>query len=136
MRQWDVRSLRNLQGIHPDLRKVMDRALQEAPFAFVVTEGLRTPERQKELVRIGASKTLKSRHITGHAVDLVPYVDIDKDGKVETEEMYSWPLYHKLAPFIKAAALKEGVEIVWGGDWKTFKDGPHWELNSKIYPAK
>lgn len=136
MRQWDARSLRNLQGIHPDLRKVMDRALQEAPFAFVVTEGLRTPERQKELVRIGASKTLKSRHITGHAVDLVPYVDIDKDGKVETEEMYSWPLYHKLTPFIKAAALKEGVEIVWGGDWKTFKDGPHWELNSKIYPAK
>ena len=57
MRQWDARSLRNLAGIHPDLRKVMDRALQEAPFAFVVTEGLRTLERQKQLVAIGASKT-------------------------------------------------------------------------------
>lgn len=136
MKQWDARSLRNLQGIHPDLRKVMDRALQEAPFAFVVTEGLRTLERQKELVRIGASKTLKSRHLTGHAVDLVPFVDIDKDGKVEVEEMYSWPLYHKLAPAIKAAALKEGVDVTWGGDWKKFRDGPHWELSWKKYPAK
>jgi len=134
MRQWDARSLRNLQGVHPDLRKVMDRALQEAPFAFIVTEGLRTKERQKELVRIGASKTLNSRHITGHAVDLVPYVDIDKDGRVEVEEMYSWPLYHKLAPVIKAAAAKEGVAVVWGGDWRSFKDGPHFELNKKVYP--
>lgn len=135
MRQWDERSLRNLQGIHPDLRRVMDRALQEAPFAFIVTEGLRTPARQRELVRIGASKTLNSRHITGHAVDLVPFVDIDKDGRVETEEMYSWPLYHKLAPVIKAAAAKEGVDIVWGGDWKSFRDGPHFELNRRKYPA-
>ena len=136
MRQWDARSLRNLQGIHPDLRKVMDRALQEAPFAFIVTEGLRTKKRQEELVRIGASKTLNSRHITGHAVDLVPFVDIDKDGRVEVEEMYSWPLYHKLAPVIKAAAVKEGVSIVWGGDWKSFRDGPHWELNRRVYPAR
>lgn len=136
MKQWDTRSLRNLQGIHPDLRKVMDRALQEAPFVFVVTEGLRTLERQRELVRIGASKTLNSRHLTGHAVDLVPFVDIDKDGKVETEEMYAWPLYNKLAPVIKAAALKEGVDIVWGGDWKKFRDGPHWELDRNKYPAK
>lgn len=134
MKQWDARSLRNLQGIHPDLRRVMDRTLQEAPFAFVVTEGLRTVARQEELVRIGASKTMNSRHITGHAVDLVPYVDVDKDGKVETEEMYAWPLYHKLAPYIKSAATKEGVDIVWGGDWRTFKDGPHWELDRRKYP--
>lgn len=136
MRQWDARSLRSLTGIHPDLRRVMDRALQDAPFAFVVTEGLRTIARQRELVRIGASKTLKSRHLTGHAVDLVPYVDLDKDGKVETEEMYSWPLYYKLAPAIKDAAAKEGVALVWGGDWRSFKDGPHWELDRRVYPAK
>lgn len=135
MRQWDARSLRNLAGIHPDLRRVMDRALQEAPFAFVVTEGLRTAARQRELVRIGASKTLNSRHITGHAVDLVPYVDIDKDGKVEVEEMYSWPLYHRLAPTIKAAAVAEKVALIWGGDWRSFKDGPHWELDRRKYPA-
>lgn len=136
MRQWDARSLRNMQGIHPDLRKVLDRALQEAPFPFVVIEGLRTIERQRELVRIGASKTLNSRHLTGHAVDLVPSVDINADGKVSTEEMFSWPMYNKLAPTVKAAAVKEGVALEWGGDWKTFRDGPHWQLNAKKYPAK
>ena len=136
MRQWDARSLKNLTGIHPDLRRVMDRALQDAPFAFVVTEGLRTRERQLELVRIGASKTLNSRHLTGHAVDLVPFVDIDKDGKVEVEEMYSWPLYYKLAPVIKAAAAKEKVALIWGGGWVKFRDGPHWELDRRVYPAK
>lgn len=134
MRQWDQRSLKNLQGVHPDLRRVMDRALQEAPFAFVVTEGLRTVARQKELVRIGASKTMNSRHLTGHAVDIIPFVDIDKDGKVEVEEMYSWPLYYKLAPVVKAAATKEGVDIEWGGDWKSFKDAPHFQLSRKKYP--
>ena len=136
MRQWTDRSLTNLRGIHPELRRVMDRALREAPFAFVVTEGLRTLARQQELVRIGASKTLNSRHLTGHAVDLVPYVDVDKDGRVEVEEMYSWPLYYKLAPVIKAAADKEDVAIVWGGDWVKFRDGPHWELDRRVYPAK
>ena len=136
MRQWDARSLRNLAGIHPDLRRVMGRALQDAPFAFVVTEGLRSIARQRELVRVGASKTLNSRHLTGHAVDLVPFVDIDKDGKVEVEEMYSWPLYHKLAPVIKAAAAKEEVDVIWGGDWVKFRDGPHWELDRRVYPAK
>ena len=135
MRQWDSRSLRNLQGIHPDLRRVMERALREAPFPFIVIEGLRTPQRQKELVRIGASKTMNSRHLTGHAVDIVPFVDIDKDGKVETEEMYSWPLYHLLAPVVKRVATEEKVSIVWGGDWKSFKDGPHFELNRRAYPA-
>lgn len=136
MRQWTDRSLTNLRGIHPELRRVMDRALREAPFAFIVTEGLRTFARQQELVRIGASKTLNSRHLTGHAVDLVPYVDVDKDGRVEVEEMYSWPLYYKLAPVIKAAADKEDVAIVWGGDWVKFRDGPHWELDRRVYPAK
>ena len=135
MREWTERSLRNLDGIHADLRRVMDRALQDAPFAFVITEGLRTVARQKELVRIGASRTMRSRHLTGHAVDLVPWVDIDKDGKVEVEEMYSWPLYHRLAPVIKAAAKAEGVAIVWGGDWAKFRDGPHWELDRRVYPA-
>lgn len=134
-RQHSARSLKNMNGIHPDLRRVLDRALQDAPFAFLVTEGLRTIQRQRELVRVGASKTLNSRHLTGHAVDLVPFVDIDKDGKVEVEEMYSWPLYHRLAPAIKAAAAKESVAIVWGGDWRSFKDGPHWELDRRKYPA-
>lgn len=131
---WDATSRARLQGIHPDLRRVMDRALQTAPFPFRVIDGLRTVARQKELVRIGASKTMRSRHLTGHAVDIVPLVDLDRDGKLETEELFSWPLLRKLAPVVKAAAAAEGVAIEWGGDWKSFPDGPHWQLSWKAYP--
>lgn len=134
MRTWSQSSLDKLKGIHPDLRRVMDRALQEAPFDFRITEGLRTIERQKQLVAQGASKTMRSRHLTGHAVDLVPLVDMNNDGKVSAEEMYAWPLYHKLAPAIKAAAKAEGVPIEWGGDWTKFRDGPHWQLPWASYP--
>lgn len=133
MRDWDKTSLERLQGIHPDLRRVMDRALQAAPFPFRVIDGLRTLARQKELVRIGASKTMRSRHLTGHAVDIVPLVDLDRDGKLETEELFSWPLINKLAPVVKAAAAAEGVAIEWGGDWRTFRDGPHWQLTWAAY---
>lgn len=134
IKPWDDRSTRNLVGVHKDLVRVMTRALQEAPFAIRITEGLRTIERQKQLKAIGATKTLKSRHLTGHAVDIVPWVDIDVDGKVETEELYDWPLTKKLAPIVKAAATAERVQIEWGGDWKTFKDGPHWQLPWEAYP--
>ncbi len=127
-RKFSARSLKSLKGIHPDLRRVIDRALQESPLDFVVIEGLRTVERQKELVASGASKTMDSRHITGHAVDLVP---IGPNGKAA----FDWPLYNKLAPAVKAAAEAEGVALDWGGDWKSFKDGPHFELDRKVYPA-
>lgn len=127
-RGWSKRSLANMQGIHIDLRRVLNRALQESPVDFIVVEGLRTVERQQQLVAMGASKTMRSRHITGHAVDLLP---IGPSGKGE----FHWPLYKKLAPAVKAAAEKEGVAIVWGGDWRTFKDGPHFELDRRKYPA-
>lgn len=133
MRNWSARSLKNMTGIHPDLRRVMDRALQDSPLDFVVTEGLRTIERQRELVRIGASKTLKSRHLTGHAVDLYAWVDINKDGKVAFEEMANPRLMKTIADAIKAAAVKEGVSVVWGGDWRSFKDMPHFELDRRTY---
>lgn len=128
MRTWSNRSLANLAGIHPDLRRVMDRALQESPIDFTVIEGLRTVERQRQLVAQGASKTMNSRHLTGHAVDLVP---LRPDGTIA----FDWPLYHRLAPAVKAAAKTEGVALVWGGDWKSFKDGPHFELDRNVYPA-
>jgi peptidoglycan L-alanyl-D-glutamate endopeptidase CwlK len=135
MRKWSERSLRNLAGIHPDLRRVLDRALQDSPIDFVVTEGLRTLQRQRELVRIGASKTLNSRHLTGHAVDLYAWVDLDVDGRVEFVEMSNPRLMRRIADAIKAAARAENVPIVWGGDWRTFKDGPHFELDRRTYPA-
>ena len=139
-RQWDKISLQRLHGVHPDLIRGMTRALQEAPFPFRVIDGLRTIERQRELLRIGASKTMNSRHLPhkqnglSHAVDIVPLVDLDRDGKIETEEMFSWPLIRRLAPFVKAAFKAEGVPIEHGGDWRRFPDGPHWQLPWKDYP--
>lgn len=126
-RRYSARSLKNLNGIHPDLRRVIDRALQDSPLDFVVIEGLRTRERQKQLVASGASRTMNSRHLTGHAVDLVP---IGPNGKAA----FDWPLYDVLGPAVKAAAAAEGVALVWGGDWTSFKDGPHFELDRKVYP--
>jgi peptidoglycan L-alanyl-D-glutamate endopeptidase CwlK len=121
-----AKSLLRLEDVHPDLVRVVKRAIKTSPTDFVVTEGLRTVERQKQLVAAGASKTMKSRHITGHAVDIAPYVN----GSVH----WDWPLFYPLAKAIKAAAVAEGVPIEWGGDWRTFKDGPHWQLPWAKYP--
>lgn len=128
-RKFTARSIKNMKGIHPDLRRVLDRALQDSPLDFVVIEGLRTKERQQQLVASKASRTLDSRHITGHAVDLMP---LGPDGR----GAFDWPLYNQLGPAVKAAAVAEGVELDWGGDWKKFKDGPHFELDRAAYPAE
>lgn len=119
------RSLSRLVGVHPDLIKVVEHAITISEIDFVVLEGMRTPERQKTLVESGASWTMNSRHITGHAVDLGAWVDDRVD--------WSWPLYAKIAAAMKNAAKDLDIPIVWGGDWKK-KDGPHFELDRKVYP--
>ena len=121
-----ARSKQRLKGVHDDLVKVVERAIEITTVDFTVLEGLRDPERQKTLMESGASQTLNSRHITGHAVDLGAWVDNQVD--------WSWPLYHKIAVAMKEAAKELGVAIVWGGDWRTFKDGPHFELDRRKYP--
>ena len=120
------RSIERLQGVHPDLVRVVERAIDLTTVDFTVLEGLRSPERQKILVASGASQTLNSRHITGHAVDLGAWVDNQVD--------WSWPLYHQIANAMKAAANELGIYIVCGADWKKFPDGPHFELDRKYYP--
>lgn len=120
------RSLERLAGVHPDLVRVMKRAIACSPIDFTVLEGLRTLERQKQLMASGATRTMNSRHLSGHAVDVAPLID----GKVR----WDWPLYHQLAAVVKKAAADEQVPITWGGDWRSFKDGPHWELPWKAYP--
>ena len=120
------RSVHALKGVNPDLVRVVRRAITLTNIDFVVTEGLRTPERQAELVKAGASKTLNSRHITGHAVDLAPIIA----GQIR----WDWPPFHELARAMKQAAAAEGVAIVWGGSWTRFRDGPHFELDRKAYP--
>lgn len=120
------RSLKALTGVHPDLVMVMRRALQLTTVDFVVTEGRRSVVRQQELYDAGATSTMNSRHLTGHAVDVAAWVA----GTVR----WDWPLYGKIAEAVKEAAEELEVPIVWGGDWKTFKDGPHFELDRRFYP--
>ena len=119
------RSERSLKGLHPDLVRVVRRALELTPVDFAITEGLRTKARQTELVAAGASWTMNSRHLTGHAVDIAPFIG----GMVR----WDWPPFRVLALAMKDAAEELGVPITWGGDWKV-RDGPHFELNRKHYP--
>lgn len=122
-----LRSKRNLEQVHSHLARVVRRALEISEVDFVVIEGMRTLERQKDLVASGASKTMNSRHLTGHAVDVVPLLD----GKVS----WRWALFDKVAEAMKIAAAQENVPIEWGGDWTTFKDGPHFQLPRDRYPG-
>lgn len=147
------RSLQRLHGVHADLVEVVKRAIEITNVDFGVTEGLRTLERQKELVAKGASQTMRSRHLTGHAVDLVAYIG--------TEVRWDWPLYDKIAHAMKEAALELDIPLEWGGAWgrdlcnytsadeamesyvsekrrtgsKPFLDGPHFQLPWQEYPA-
>ena len=124
--QFGARSLARLNGVHPDLVRVMKRAIGCSTIDFTVLEGMRTLERQKQLMASGATRTMNSRHLTGHAVDIAPLIN----GEVR----WDWPLYHQLAAIVKKAAAELEVPIQWGGDWRSFKDGPHWELTWKAYP--
>lgn len=117
----------NLIGVHPDLVKVVRRALELTPLDFKVIEGRRTLERQRELVKAGASQTLNGRHLTGHAVDIVPL----PDGKVSWE----WKYFYPMVDAMKQAAAELGIAVEWGGNWTTFKDGPHFQLPARQYPG-
>lgn len=122
-----LRSKQRLKGVHPDLIAVVNRAIEISDVDFTVLEGLRSVSRQKELVAKGASTTMKSRHLTGHAVDLGAWVD----GTVR----WDWPLYHKIADAMLKAAKELDVKVEWGGHWGSFPDGPHFQLNWERYPA-
>jgi peptidoglycan L-alanyl-D-glutamate endopeptidase CwlK len=122
----NANSLKLLNGVHPDLRKIVIQCAKDSAIEFIVTEGRRSLARQQQLKAAGASQTLKSRHLTGHAVDLAVKVG----GKVR----WDWPLYSALAKDMKAAAAKVKIPMEWGGDWRTLKDGPHYQLPWKEYP--
>ncbi len=138
-------SLKRLDGVDASLQAVFKRAIEITPVDFTILEGVRTPERQAALVDSGASQTMRSKHLTGHAVDAAPYVD----GRIR----WDWPLYYKLAAAVKQAAEELGVAVRWGGCWqyladiddpqeavaayaarklaagkKAFMDGPHFEV--------
>lgn len=114
-----------LKGVHPDLVKVIVEAAKSAKTPFRVLEGLRSAATQAKYFAAGTSMLdgvrKKSKHQLGKAVDIVPVVD----GKVVTR---SWAPFYPMADNVKAAAKRLGVKVTWGGDWKSFKDGPHFEL--------
>lgn len=128
------RDVERLQGLHQDLiRVVRGAALHFSPSGkFMVVEGRRSLERQKDLFAAGKSKTMKSRHLTGHAIDLAPLVDLDGDGALEL----TWvrESFFPIVDAMRASAAAAGVLIEWGGDWTTFVDMPHWQLPWSKYP--
>lgn len=119
-----TKSQDRLKGVHPRLVDVVKLAITISAVDFAVLEGVRTVERQKELLSAGASLTMRSRHLTGHAVDLGAIVG----GQVR----WDWPLYDKIAAAVKEAARQLGTPIEWGGDWK-MRDGPHFQLPWREY---
>jgi peptidoglycan L-alanyl-D-glutamate endopeptidase CwlK len=145
-----------LAGVHPDLLRVVRRAAEGgAMFRVPLDGGRRTPERQAELMRAGKTQTLNSRHLTGHAVDILPLVN--------GQPTFDWQYYYPMADAVADAARKEGVPLIWGGAWgrlvqdwpqgrakaaqdayvaerraagrRPFLDGPHFELPAAVYPA-
>lgn len=154
------RSLANLQGVHTDLVRVVARANQiieeiEPSCGFVVTEGLRSLLRQEQLVKSGASRTMQSRHLTGHAVDLA--------ATVAGEVRWELNLYYRVALALRRAAVETRTPVEWGGCWvsllgvadsedamakavmayssrvrtsggRPFIDGPHFQLPVSVYP--
>lgn len=155
MKFWlSLRSKMRLRGAHKDLQTLIRMAITLTPVDFTILEVMRNIKRQRDLVRTGASQTLNSRHLTGHAADLGAYVS----GQVR----WDWPLYYRIASAMRQASLATGVPIVWGGIWdrklheispdiekevknyverqrkkgkRAFLDGPHYQLPWDEYPA-
>lgn len=146
-----------LRGVHPRVIQVVERAAEITAMPFIINEGLRTLERQRRLVKSGASQTLNSKHLVqkdgyGHAVDLVPFADFDGNGTHEIS--WHWEHFYPIAEAMRKAAKELDVRIRWGGCWaclndsvkptrdmvadyvafrrkmgkRAFTDGPHFEL--------
>lgn len=122
------RSLQRLTGVHPDIALTIEAAALDSPLEFQVSQGLRSVSEQRRLVAEGKSKTMNSRHLTGHAVDIFVVID----GKAN----WDFKNYRKVADHVKKVAKRLGKSIQWGGDWKSFKDGPHFQLPRRSHPTE
>jgi len=112
------RSKLNLISVNADLVRVVNRAIEITEVDFTVIEGLRTKERQAQLFATGNTRTMNSRHIVGQAVDVVPYpVDWNDTAR-----------FRLVAKAMKQAAKELDVKLTWGGDWKSFVDMPHYQI--------
>ncbi|EMC3653688.1 M15 family metallopeptidase [Citrobacter braakii] len=124
--KFSLRSETNLKSVNPALVKVIRRTLELTPVDFIVIEGLRTQTRQKELVATGKSQTMNSRHLTGHAVDIIP---VNTTWKIEE--------FKPLLKAVKQSADEQGLKLRFGINWKNdpslpietrFIDAPHIEI--------
>lgn len=147
------KSIRTMEGLHPDLIKVINLAICYTEQDFSVHDGVRSISTQKAMVKSGASTTMNSRHLTGHAADLVPWIA----GQLRWE----WPACFKIAVAMDRASTELNIPLRWGGVWdrlmteyggspeslknavdeycvrhpgKDFLDGPHFELPREVYP--
>ena len=120
------KSQMKLMLVHPDLKEVVEAAIKVTTVDFVVLEGIRTMDRQRELVAAGASQTMNSRHLHGLAVDLGAMIG----GKITWQPK----VYNQIADAMLASAAKLGINIVWGGSFLSFPDLVHFELSRKFYP--
>lgn len=131
------RSMQSLSGVHPDLIAVAKKAISVSKKDFSVIEGIRHIERQRQLVAQGKSKTMNSRHLTGHAIDVAPY-----------PLSWDWEDFYLIADAFIIAAKEVDVPVRWGGNWSVkdirewdgngedlakaytgrFNDGPHFEI--------
>lgn len=128
-----------LAGVKPTLAAVVREASARSAVPFTVIEGLRSKERQAQLVKQGASKTMNSKHLTGDAVDLWP---LGPDGKnlpsdaafprgsaaAKAADKALWDGLRAISKVMKDVAQERGVKLTWGGDWESFPDGPHFQL--------
>lgn len=126
------RSLDNIDGIDIRLQAVVQRAIEITKVDFGVIEGLRTPERQRELVEKGASQTMFSKHIEGLAFDVMAYIG--------SRASWELSLYDDIADAVKRAALELGVPIRWGAAWNvpdirkwdgTMEDAMHYYVDTR-----
>lgn len=124
-----ARSKTNLIGVHPNLVRVVERAITLTEQDFAVFEGLRTTGRQAQYVAKGVSKTMNSKHLKqrdgyGHAVDLVPWID----GGLRWE----WALIYPIAHAMREASRIEKVHITWGGAWDALIHETHPSMKAEV----
>jgi peptidoglycan L-alanyl-D-glutamate endopeptidase CwlK len=127
----DARSEHCLEGVHPDLARVIRAAAERSAVPFMVIHGLRTLAEERRELASGASQTLHSRHLPNTegyacAVDVAAL----RDGHV------SWDprLYRTIAEAVKAAAWDQHHRVEWGGNWRSLKDYGHFQLPWSDYP--
>jgi peptidoglycan L-alanyl-D-glutamate endopeptidase CwlK len=129
---FNEKSLKEIQGVHPDLLAVVNRAREICPITFEVVPdngGLRDLAEQRRLTKAGKSKAKLGRHTIGHAIDLVPS---DVRGRPNFKDMKG---FDAIRNAMETAANELGVPVQWGGNWKRLVDKPHFELDRKVYPG-